>query len=217
MKGSDIRIRAQIEIGTPIDIPYATIMIDSAVKDICGKYDTALQKETATRIVKEEMTEQELEDYVTDYVSGTAPKIVPKSKWIPMKNLEGTMDNDDPLRVVSIIKVENIDTKERTEDFRAEHNSYKIENPGTYTIEFLTMPSTFDNENDHPGIHELFQAAIPFYVGAREKTRLFGEQDPHVMRMMNEYYMIIEAAHRKLSKQARRRRKIAPRDPGSWY
>ncbi len=254
MQAKDIRINAQLEIGTPIDDLYAISFINAGIREIVSKYDTALKKGVATRtitdtpaylaeynakmqpiidqkkqelhVIEEQLIEDpdnetlkmnrivklseiyNLETSIPSYMMNKS-ELKPNT-WHPFKNLDLSEGDEKPNRIVHIERILN-DRGERMEEYDTENDHFMVKRKGTFAIEYYKTPDGVQSENEHPDLHELYHTALPYFVGAREKTRLFGEQDPHVQRLYGQFLTKIAEVNDKLKNQNRRRRKIQGR------
>lgn len=79
------------------------------------------------------------------------------------------------------------------------------EDSGEFEIEYLKMPTLLNAESDIPDIPRSFFATIPLFIGAREKFRVFGEEDVDSMRLLQEFYELAREANNRVAKHGKKR------------
>lgn len=84
-----------------------------------------------------------------------------------------------------------------------EHLQIKFETEGTFDIAYLIKYPDVSTKTETPSINNAYHQAIALFVGAREKQRLFGEEDSDSNRLMMEYMTKAKKAHSKLSTMKR--------------
>lgn len=76
---------------------------------------------------------------------------------------------------------------------------------GEYELVYYARPTMLNAESDVPEVPEPFHPCIALFIGAREKFRLFGEEDVDSIRLMREFAETAGLADSFVNKRGRKR------------
>ena len=136
------------------------------------------------------------------------PYTVMKRRKETLENVARDTPVDLPADCYMLYKVKSHGDK--YQDFEVFGNEITFADGGTFELEYFKRPDPVNAESDVPEIPEPFHPSISLFMGAREKFRLFGEEDVDSIRLMREFAETSMLANDMRAKHGRRRIIQAP-------
>jgi len=154
-----------------------------------------IENQYALRFLNEGLTR-----IYTDY-----PKTACKRSFITIEAIKDEWI-DIPVDIAGIVrcKKNNLDYG----NYTVGYGQVIFNDTGTYTLGILIYPAVLTVETDTPEIPFVYHYCLSLFLAAREKQRLFGDEDSDSVRLMQEFFMSAQAADKMLSGIKKTPRKI---------
>ena len=136
------------------------------------------------------------------------PYTVMKKRRTELNNVERDTPVELPAECYMLYKVKHFG--DTYGDYEVFGNEITFAHGGNFELEYFKRPAPLTVESDIPDIPEAFYPCISLFVGAREKFRLFGEEDVDSIRLMREFAETANLASDMRHKHGRRKRLKAP-------
>lgn len=129
-----------------------------------------------------------------------------KRKFLDIEAIEDTWI-DLPQNFLTIIRcLDSYDNK--FYDFKVEYGQIKFPYSDKFNIAYLEYPQSCSTETETLDINTAYHYAISLFVAAREKQRLFGNEDTDYVRLMQEYKEKAFKANIRLMRGKKTRRRM---------
>ena len=168
MRQSEIRVRAQLHTGAPIDQTHALMFSNECLIALSNLYESVCRKK---------------KDVLENVVAN-----------------EEVLLPDDCFQLIRVRR-----NGETYTDYELYGQGVFMEDNGNYQIEYLKEPDPIDVETSTPDVPSAFHPSIALFVAAREKFRLFGEEDVDSIRLMREFAETAQMADLRTRKHGRKR------------
>lgn len=95
-------------------------------------------------------------------------------------------------------------------EYLIENEQIRYDNQGIYTIEYVAIPDEVVNISQTPSINKLYHAGISYYVAARIKAEVFGDEEGEKQYLLAQFEKYIDEVFGRLNRRKRRRSVKAP-------
>lgn len=90
--------------------------------------------------------------------------------------------------------------------FIIDHNLIRFMRTGTYTMEYTAYPDLIGAEQEKPDIPRAFYHACAYYIAAKERARLFSDEDQDYMLYLEQADQMAKEADKTLRTKKKTRR-----------
>lgn len=98
----------------------------------------------------------------------------------------------------------------QTAEYNVTNEGIMVFHPGKYTVIYFSQPD-LPQTQDHPiDLPRPYTAALKFYVAARYRARLFGQNDDSAISFYKEYTNAVETADKFMDRRDSRRKRMPP-------
>ena len=98
----------------------------------------------------------------------------------------------------------------QTIEYTVTNDGITMYDPGKYTLIYYSQPDLPQTEFHEIDLPRLFAAALKFYVAARYRARLFGQEDDSAVSFYKEYTTAVESAEKFMDRREHRRKRMPP-------
>lgn len=81
------------------------------------------------------------------------------------------------------------------DDFEASYDQIQFPGNCTVTLEYLRAPELVATAGDEPDINALYHYPLALFMAARERQKMFGDEESDSVRLMNEYLTKTNEVH----------------------
>lgn len=106
---------------------------------------------------------------------------------------------DLPDRCIRIVDCVISGTRVPHDDYAASLGQIQTTTDVTLDLTYLVAPVDVVNDSDVPDVHELFHKTLALFMAARDRQRIFADEESDAMRLMSEFRQMAHAANARLS------------------